>query len=90
MSFSSISTVSYIDELGHHDDNARLAQTMENTYQMGELAFLIAYKTGVMFQVLGITELTNKLNIFFLIILSRKVKIQPHSSIEWPTVLCRI
>lgn len=46
MSFSSISTVSYIDELGHHDDNARLAPTMENTYQMGELAFLIAYKTG--------------------------------------------
>ncbi|XP_004567190.1 dynein light chain Tctex-type 5 [Maylandia zebra] len=31
----SISTVSYIDELGHHDDNARLAPTMENTYQMG-------------------------------------------------------
>lgn len=57
MSFSSISTVSYIDELGHHDDNARLAPTMENTYQMGELAFtllqtngfLIAYKTGVEF-----------------------------------------
>ncbi|KAM9349156.1 dynein light chain Tctex-type 5 [Symphorus nematophorus] len=31
----SISTVSYIDELGHHDDNARMAVTMENTYQMG-------------------------------------------------------
>lgn len=31
----SISTVSYIDELAHHDDNARMAVTMENTYQMG-------------------------------------------------------
>lgn len=39
MSFSSISTVSCIDELGHHDDNARMAITMENTYQMGEITF---------------------------------------------------
>ncbi|XP_026169974.1 dynein light chain Tctex-type 5 [Mastacembelus armatus] len=31
----SISTVSYMDELGHHDDNARMVVTMENTYQMG-------------------------------------------------------
>ncbi|XP_068557715.1 dynein light chain Tctex-type 5 [Cebidichthys violaceus] len=31
----SISTVSYIDELAHHDDNARLTATMENTYRMG-------------------------------------------------------
>ncbi|KAI3374407.1 hypothetical protein L3Q82_006233 [Scortum barcoo] len=31
----SISTVSCIDELGHHDDNARMAMTMENTYQLG-------------------------------------------------------
>ncbi|XP_035527031.1 tctex1 domain-containing protein 1 [Morone saxatilis] len=31
----SISTVSCIDELGHHDDNARMAVTMENTYQLG-------------------------------------------------------
>ncbi|XP_033507096.1 dynein light chain Tctex-type 5 [Epinephelus lanceolatus] len=31
----SISTVSYIDELAHHDDNARMTVTMENTYQMG-------------------------------------------------------
>ncbi|XP_035861327.1 tctex1 domain-containing protein 1-B isoform X2 [Sander lucioperca] len=30
----SISTVSYIDELAHHDDNPRMAVTMENTYQM--------------------------------------------------------
>ncbi|XP_040000165.1 dynein light chain Tctex-type 5 isoform X2 [Xiphias gladius] len=30
----SVSTVSYLDELGHHDDNARMAVTMENTYQM--------------------------------------------------------
>ncbi|KAL3054664.1 hypothetical protein OYC64_017571 [Pagothenia borchgrevinki] len=31
----SISTVSYIDELAHHDDNARMAITTENTYQLG-------------------------------------------------------
>ncbi|XP_044076767.1 dynein light chain Tctex-type 5 [Siniperca chuatsi] len=31
----SISTASCIEELGHHDDNARMAITMENTYQMG-------------------------------------------------------
>ncbi|XP_038574437.1 tctex1 domain-containing protein 1 isoform X2 [Micropterus salmoides] len=31
----SISTVSCVDELGHHDDNARMPVTMENTYQMG-------------------------------------------------------
>ncbi|XP_068604468.1 dynein light chain Tctex-type 5 [Brachionichthys hirsutus] len=30
-----ISTVSYIDELGHSDDNARMVTTMENTYQLG-------------------------------------------------------
>ncbi|XP_034411069.1 tctex1 domain-containing protein 1 [Cyclopterus lumpus] len=31
----SISTVSYLDELAHHDDNARMVTTMENTFQMG-------------------------------------------------------
>lgn len=31
----SISTVSYMDEPGHHDDNPRPAVQMENTYQMG-------------------------------------------------------
>ncbi|XP_071773831.1 dynein light chain Tctex-type 5 [Centroberyx gerrardi] len=31
----SISTVSCIDERGHHDDNARTAVQMENTYQLG-------------------------------------------------------
>ncbi|XP_054452612.1 dynein light chain Tctex-type 5 [Anoplopoma fimbria] len=31
----SISTVSYLDELAHHDDNARMVITTENTYQMG-------------------------------------------------------
>ncbi len=41
MSFSSISTVSCIDELGHHDDIARLAVTMENTYQLGEIMFTL-------------------------------------------------
>nr|XP_043872821.1 dynein light chain Tctex-type 5 isoform X2 [Solea senegalensis] len=30
----SISIVSSMDELGHHDDNARMVVTMENTYQM--------------------------------------------------------
>ena len=38
LSFSSISTVSYMDDIGHHDDNARMVVTMENTYQMGETA----------------------------------------------------
>ncbi|XP_072543119.1 dynein light chain Tctex-type 5 [Salminus brasiliensis] len=31
----SISTVSYIDEPGHHDDNPRPTVQMENTYQLG-------------------------------------------------------
>ncbi|XP_071346881.1 dynein light chain Tctex-type 5 [Trachinotus anak] len=31
----SISTVSFMDEIGHHDDNVRIPVTMENTYQMG-------------------------------------------------------
>ncbi|KAL2097755.1 hypothetical protein ACEWY4_006962 [Coilia grayii] len=31
----SISTVSYIDDPGHHDDNPRPAVQMENTYQLG-------------------------------------------------------
>ncbi|XP_026854170.1 tctex1 domain-containing protein 1 [Electrophorus electricus] len=31
----SISTVSYIDEPGHHDDIPRPAMQMENTYQLG-------------------------------------------------------
>ncbi|KAL7876629.1 hypothetical protein AOLI_G00115920 [Acnodon oligacanthus] len=31
----SISTVSYIDEHGHHDDNPRPTVQMENTYQLG-------------------------------------------------------
>ncbi|XP_037642562.1 tctex1 domain-containing protein 1 isoform X1 [Sebastes umbrosus] len=30
----SVSTGMYMDELAHHDDNARMAITMENTYQM--------------------------------------------------------
>ncbi|XP_068427450.1 dynein light chain Tctex-type 5 [Clinocottus analis] len=30
----SLSTLSHIDELAHHDDNARMVVTMENTYQM--------------------------------------------------------
>ncbi|KAF3858694.1 hypothetical protein F7725_011895 [Dissostichus mawsoni] len=35
LSSSSISTVSCIDELAHHDDNTRMAITTENTYQLG-------------------------------------------------------
>ncbi|CAJ1071765.1 tctex1 domain-containing protein 1 [Xyrichtys novacula] len=31
----SISTVSCLTELGHHDENIRMTVTMENTYQMG-------------------------------------------------------
>nr|XP_046265607.1 dynein light chain Tctex-type 5 isoform X2 [Scatophagus argus] len=31
----SLSTASCLDELGHQDDNARMAITMENTYQLG-------------------------------------------------------
>lgn len=34
---SSISTVSYIDDPGHHDDNPRPAVQMENTYQLGKM-----------------------------------------------------
>lgn len=36
LSFSSISTVSYLDDIGHHDEYPRMAVTMENTYQLGE------------------------------------------------------
>lgn len=42
LSFSSISTVSYLDELGHHDEHPRMAVTMENTYQLGEATFAVA------------------------------------------------
>nr|XP_020473969.1 tctex1 domain-containing protein 1 isoform X1 [Monopterus albus]XP_020473970.1 tctex1 domain-containing protein 1 isoform X1 [Monopterus albus]XP_020473971.1 tctex1 domain-containing protein 1 isoform X1 [Monopterus albus]XP_020473972.1 tctex1 domain-containing protein 1 isoform X1 [Monopterus albus]XP_020473973.1 tctex1 domain-containing protein 1 isoform X1 [Monopterus albus]XP_020473975.1 tctex1 domain-containing protein 1 isoform X1 [Monopterus albus]XP_020473976.1 tctex1 domain-contai len=31
----SVSTASYMDDLGHHDDNARLVVTIDNTYQLG-------------------------------------------------------
>ncbi|XP_023283081.1 tctex1 domain-containing protein 1 [Seriola lalandi dorsalis] len=44
----SISTVSFMDELGHHDDNVRMPVTMENTYQMGP------YKR---FPVLAVTDI---------------------------------
>lgn len=37
LSFSSISTVSYLDDIGHHDEQPRMAVTMENTYQLGEM-----------------------------------------------------
>nr|XP_020473980.1 tctex1 domain-containing protein 1 isoform X2 [Monopterus albus] len=30
----SVSTASYMDDLGHHDDNARLVVTIDNTYQL--------------------------------------------------------
>ncbi|KAF7705992.1 dynein light chain Tctex-type 5 [Silurus meridionalis] len=33
----SISTVSYLDEASHHDENPRHAVQMENTYQLGPL-----------------------------------------------------
>lgn len=33
---SSVSIVSSMDELGHHDENTRMVVTMENTYQTGE------------------------------------------------------
>lgn len=44
--FSSISTVSCIDELAHHDDNARMAVSMENTYQLGEIMFMSMTNTA--------------------------------------------
>lgn len=43
LSFSSISTVSYLDDIGHHDDHPRMAVTMENTYQLGELPLTNTY-----------------------------------------------
>lgn len=44
-SFSSISTVSCLDELGQHDDNARMPVTMENTYQLGEVTLTCTTST---------------------------------------------
>lgn len=43
LSFSSISTVSYLDDIGHHDEHPRMAVTMENTYQLGEMTLPITY-----------------------------------------------
>lgn len=43
LSFSSISTVSYLDDIGHHDEHPRMAVTMENTYQLGELTLTNTY-----------------------------------------------
>lgn len=43
LSFSSISTVSYLDDIGHHDEHPRMAVTMENTYQLGEMTITIRY-----------------------------------------------
>lgn len=43
LSFSSISTVSYLDDIGHHDEHPRMAVTMENTYQLGELTLPNTY-----------------------------------------------
>uniref|UniRef100_A0A671KDC8 Uncharacterized protein n=1 Tax=Sinocyclocheilus anshuiensis TaxID=1608454 RepID=A0A671KDC8_9TELE len=39
----SISTVSYMEEPGHHDDLARPAVQMENTYQLSESLLLHCY-----------------------------------------------
>lgn len=39
--FSSVSTVSYMDEPGHHEDSLRPAIQMENTYQLGKYNFHI-------------------------------------------------
>uniref|UniRef100_A0A3Q1GH90 Dynein light chain Tctex-type family member 5 n=1 Tax=Acanthochromis polyacanthus TaxID=80966 RepID=A0A3Q1GH90_9TELE len=48
----SISTVSGLDEL-HHDDNTRMAVTMENTYQMGPCKrFSVAAVTDILEDVL--------------------------------------
>lgn len=44
LSFSSISTVSYLDDIGHHDEHHRMAVTMENTYQLGEMTLTITYR----------------------------------------------
>lgn len=41
LSFSSISTVSYLDDIGHHEEYPRMAVTMENTYQLGEMTLTI-------------------------------------------------
>ena len=41
MSFSSVSTVSYTDELGHHEDPIQRNTTLENTYQLGAITFTL-------------------------------------------------
>ena len=46
LSFSSISTVSYLDDIGHHDEPPRMAVTMENTYQLGEMTITITYRNN--------------------------------------------
>ncbi|XP_003975863.2 dynein light chain Tctex-type 5 [Takifugu rubripes] len=49
----SISTVSYLDEMGHHDEHPRLAVTMENTYQLGpHKRFPVAAATDILKDVL--------------------------------------
>ncbi|XP_030016996.1 dynein light chain Tctex-type 5 [Sphaeramia orbicularis] len=49
----SISTVSYMDELGHHDDNPRMAVAMENTYRMGpDKRFSVPALTAILKDVL--------------------------------------
>ncbi|XP_074545280.1 dynein light chain Tctex-type 5 [Halichoeres trimaculatus] len=49
----SLSTVSCTTELGHHDDNAEMTVTMENTYQMGPYKrFSVAAVTDILKDVL--------------------------------------
>lgn len=43
--YSSISSVSYMDEAGHHDENPRHAVQMENTYQLGKSRLFFVIKT---------------------------------------------
>lgn len=69
--FSSISTVSYMDELGHHDDNARMAITMENTYQMGEITFTLM-TNPLHYSIITIHRLCTNEFIFYYIFLYSK------------------
>lgn len=45
VSFSSISTVSCLEDPGPHDENARMPITKENTYQLGEPTFTCTINT---------------------------------------------
>ena len=44
LAFSSLSTVSYVDEPSQRDDASRLTVQMENTYQLGVSSLIHSFK----------------------------------------------